>query len=569
MQAYCPTCFNTIDAPTAPVCEACGQSSPMLTGRWPQDPWLGTQVRDYTVEALIGVGGFGSVYRVRHLLLEQVLAMKVLKAQLASDPRYHRDFIDEVRLLMRLNHPNIVTCYDLGRLDDGSLFVLMEWIDGRRLSAVLESDGPVAPVHVREIAAQVASALAAAHAQGVLHRDLKTDNILMRHSDRRITVIDFGIAKTLGPNTSARVLSRLVGTPMFMAPEQFNMGAEIDARLDLYQLGALMFMLLTAEPPYRSKASNLEAYLESIARQQKERYGQLGPRPSSLNPALAKDDPLLDGLTGRLLSTDRAMRPDSAEAVRGMLLHSDDTSPPEDPGMVLPSRSALDTVPPNRRDTIPDPISLASGSGPLVPSVSLGSNPTLARPSYVAVSTKAHASSAEDDDDSDALETLPSGAPERPWSPNHTLSSESQSFPDTIDHNPAHEVDPSLFTPQVPLTQEEGIDGTAQPAMRPGTGTAARRLKRTSESHPKLRRDGIQTLRASEMIASLTPPHTTEAQPTPPPPPQAPSNLPSSPPPSEPEPAGSRRRWMVLAVVLGAVVLVAVLAVIVGVWWWR
>ena len=530
--AYCPSCLERVSDTSSAVCTACGLPSPLLHGRWPVDPWLDEEVRDYRVEALIGAGGFGSVYRVRHLLLEQrVFAMKVLNAQLAADPRHHSDFLGEVRLLMRLEHPNIVTCHDLGRLDDGSLFVLMEWVEGRRLSDALDEFGPMPPEEVRAVAVQVASALTAAHAEGVLHRDLKTDNILIT-PDGHVKVIDFGIAKSLGPNTSARLISRLVGTPMFMAPEQFSMGVEVDARLDLYQLGALLYVLLTGEPPYRSTASNLEEFLDSIARQQKARYGRLGPQPGELDPAIAEQDPHLDALTSRLLSTDRNMRPERAEDVLIMLQAPPSLELPLDPReTVAPNqRGDLDTLPPNRRADLGTAPPRRADLGPTSPISLAAPRGDSRRPSYVVVTEPQSPPDAFSETyDSVRIDVQAHARPSEPRSLRDTaelahieLGETSHlaeaSVPPISDLNTASGwLRPSqVLAESVIATPEARLHGQPDdpyPPMRPGTGTAARRLDRHTPAELKsLQRNSPITMRASGAADEL------ERDPTPEPP---------------------------------------------------
>ncbi|MEL6178680.1 MAG: bifunctional serine/threonine-protein kinase/formylglycine-generating enzyme family protein, partial [Myxococcota bacterium] len=315
-------CYANIEDRSLNVCPECEEPC-RRGGGWPEDRWLGEVVDGgkYRVERLLGSGGFSNVYRVRHTALEErVFAMKVLNQAAMDNPQCEDLFINESKLLLGFDHPHIVKFHEVGWLEHGPAFALMELLIGKDLHKVLsEEQGPLPAERVARIGAQIASALEAAHERGVLHRDLKPENVLLLSNDE-VRVIDFGIAKVLGVGASGGQLSQFIGTPIYMAPEQFDVGSEIDGRLDIYQLGGVLFTLLTCETPYdpRGPDGTLAGVLD-IARQQDARADQIGPRPSERIPNLALYAPTLDTLIGEMLSTKPDMRPLSATEVRERL----------------------------------------------------------------------------------------------------------------------------------------------------------------------------------------------------------------------------------------------------------
>jgi eukaryotic-like serine/threonine-protein kinase len=321
MNAYCPACWILIPDEDSPRCEGCGNVE-LSGGGWPRDGLLGEVVdgNKYEVRRILGTGGFGRVYEVTHTLIGRRLAMKVLKPEVTGNPEYERGFMQEVAALMEIQHENLVSFHDVGRLDNGRLFLLMELVDGKSLwHQVSAPHRLLTPARAVEVCTQILAALNAAHRCKVLHRDLKPDNVLI-DADGRVRVIDFGISKVLGPNSSAQEISRVVGTPRWMAPEQFEPGRAVDARLDLYALGALCHFLLTGHPPYRPlETDNTVAALMAIASQQQKRRRSAGPAPSLLRPQLREVAPSLDALVAKLLSTDPDRRPDSAYEVQQLL----------------------------------------------------------------------------------------------------------------------------------------------------------------------------------------------------------------------------------------------------------
>ncbi len=214
----------------------------------------------YKVLSLLGEGGMGAVYLVEHVLMRKRMALKVLNAELSKNREMVARFEREAMAAAHLEHPNVVAATDLGFTDDGALFLVLEFIDGKSLRDVL-GFGPLTAARVIHIARQTASALQRAHSVGIVHRDLKPENIMIMNRDGDpdfVKVLDFGLAKirleALVDDISQRseTLTKygtIFGTPAYMAPEQAA-GGEVDGRTDLYALGCVMYELLTGWVPF-------------------------------------------------------------------------------------------------------------------------------------------------------------------------------------------------------------------------------------------------------------------------------------------------------------------------------
>jgi serine/threonine protein kinase/formylglycine-generating enzyme required for sulfatase activity len=318
MQLFCPECNAGVPGDDLLICKSCNGVRPPFG--WPEDKLLGMLVDGgrYQVERRLGAGGFGAVYEVTHTLVGQRRAMKVMSPQLIGVADVQRRFIDEWDILDKLEHPNIVRCYEIGILPESRQpFMLLDLLEGASIfdeiwPRAAQTPTRMTPPIAARVGWQIAQALSAAHERGLLHRDLKPDNVILVHGEAEVPVvkvIDFGIAKILGNATAHRKTSRVVGTPEYMAPEQFTPGVELDERLDLWQLGAVMFFVITGWPPY--SADDEDAYV--ILRAMKQCKG-IGPRPSEQYPPMA-DYPGLDQLVGQLLSSEPDERPSTAEEV--------------------------------------------------------------------------------------------------------------------------------------------------------------------------------------------------------------------------------------------------------------
>ena len=212
---------------------------------------LGTS---YTVEGEIGRGGMGVVYNARDERLKRRVAIKVLPPELAFQEGIRTRFLREAETAARLSHPNIVPIHAVGEGPDGIVYFVMAYVDGEPLSARLKRRGRLPGEEVRRILSETADALSAAHAVGIIHRDVKPDNILLEGSRGRVVVTDFGIAKALSSATGGTLMATgvAIGTPHFMSPEQAAGDREIDGRSDIYSLGVVGYQMLVGELPFRA-----------------------------------------------------------------------------------------------------------------------------------------------------------------------------------------------------------------------------------------------------------------------------------------------------------------------------
>jgi len=210
----------------------------------------------YVIERSLGAGGMGAVFQVAHRVTGRRFAVKWLLPGLAMDSKIVSRFVREARATCSVNHPNVVEVYDFGQ-EGGSLYMVMELLQGETLSARLSREGKLDPAEACRILTQVARGVSAAHAVGVIHRDLKPDNIFLAkiHGGKEIPkVLDFGVAKL----TQAAEVHKLtatgavIGTPRYMAPEQVS-AKPVDARADVYALGVTLYQMLSGQVPFRSE----------------------------------------------------------------------------------------------------------------------------------------------------------------------------------------------------------------------------------------------------------------------------------------------------------------------------
>src|SRR5436305_4142462 len=201
----------------------------------------------YELEELVGTGGMSSVYKARDRLLERNVALKVLHPHYGDDPEYVERFRREARVVAQLSHPNIVTVIDRGEAD-GQQFIVFEFIDGENLKELVERNGPLPVRRAVELALAVADGLAFAHQHGLVHRDVKPQNVLL-NGDGEAKVTDFGIARSLDVEHGVTQTGTVVGTSNYLSPEQAS-GKPVTPATDVYSLGVVMFELLTAEVPF-------------------------------------------------------------------------------------------------------------------------------------------------------------------------------------------------------------------------------------------------------------------------------------------------------------------------------
>lgn len=244
------------------------------------DPAIGSTLAGYRLDALIAHGGMGVVYRATHLALDRQVALKVIARQFAGDEAFRDRFLRESRLAARLDHPAVVPVLD-AREEDGELIVAMRLIAGGDLRKRIEASGPLSPTEATALLGQVAGALDAAHAAGIVHRDVKPHNILLE--GERAYLTDFGLAKALG---DSGVLSgaSVVGTVEYMSPEQWR-GEHVGPAADVYSLGCVLYEALTGVVPYARRAGDVEPQMpqgldavieRAVAPDPAERYATAG-----------------------------------------------------------------------------------------------------------------------------------------------------------------------------------------------------------------------------------------------------------------------------------------------------
>src|SRR6266498_2546607 len=248
------------------------------------DVRVGTELAGYRIESVIGRGGMGVVYVADHLRLKRKAALKVLAPELASDERFRERFVIESELAASLEHPNIVPIYDAGEAD-GLLYIAMRLIEGRDLKTLIEREGSLDPDRTVSLISQVASALDAAHAKGLIHRDVKPANVLIGGTDHAY-LTDFGLTKRPDQTTGLTKTGQFLGSVDYAAPEQFE-GKPLDARTDVYSLACVAYECLTGEVPFRrdQEAAVMYAHLRDAP-----------PRASASRPDLPPD---LDGAISR------------------------------------------------------------------------------------------------------------------------------------------------------------------------------------------------------------------------------------------------------------------------------
>lgn len=248
------------------ACPKCGVEYPDATTLCPadgvalektDDALLGqTLAGKYRIEEKLSAGGMGTVYRGTHVLMDKTVAVKVLRPSLAADEKIVARFSREARAASRISHPHALSVTDFGEAEGGVVFLVMEYLSGLTLKQIIRQEGPMALPRAVEILRQVGGALDAAHAEGVVHRDLKSDNIMLLSSSGTdyAKVLDFGIAKikeaegTYDPGLTAPDL--VIGTPQYMSPEQCSQSPDIDARSDIYSLGVILYEMLVGHVPF-------------------------------------------------------------------------------------------------------------------------------------------------------------------------------------------------------------------------------------------------------------------------------------------------------------------------------
>jgi serine/threonine protein kinase/predicted ATPase len=259
----------------------------------------GSRLGPYQLEALLGEGGMGQVFRARDTRLGRSVAIKVIRSERAQRADFRMRFQREAQATAALNHPHICTLYDVGE-QDGASYLVMEYVEGQTLASRLQ-EGPLSPDRLLRHALEVAQALAAAHERGIIHRDLKPANLMLTSSG--VKVLDFGLAKfagqEAGPAADATAALTILGTPAYMSPEQAR-GEELDPRSDLFSLGCVLYEAATGVRPFRG--TSVQEILREVV-------SGHPPPPSSLRPELPSG---WDSILQRAMAKDRQRRYQSA-----------------------------------------------------------------------------------------------------------------------------------------------------------------------------------------------------------------------------------------------------------------
>ncbi len=280
----------------APSAVEAASRATMTDSRPLDDPYIGATIDDrYEVEALIGEGGMGVVYRCRHIVIGKAVAMKVLRPEMARNDDVSERFLNEARSASLIGNSHIIDISDFGRLPDKATYIVMEFLEGVPLTSLLTLNESLDFERTVKISLQLAEGLAAAHEAGIIHRDLKPDNIFLLCRDSQkdfVKILDFGIAKANHPGNKLTQAGQVFGTPHYMSPEQAS-GSPVDQRSDIYSLGVILYEMLTGTLPF--DADNHLAILSQHILDEP-------PAPSSL-PHLVQPIPVeLEQITLRCLA---------------------------------------------------------------------------------------------------------------------------------------------------------------------------------------------------------------------------------------------------------------------------
>ncbi len=257
----CLYCANEIENDffeEGKFCPFCGNRLPI--GSNEETSFVGRKIGDhYIINEKLGEGGMGYVFKAKHTMLDTDVAIKVLREDFAENPESFERFRREAKNTSKLSHPNAVRLHDFGQTKDGLVYIILEYIDGLDVKILLTRDGPFPENRAVPIFTQICACLEEAHGQAIIHRDLKSENIMICKKSKQedfVKVLDFGIAKLMdvGGRTTGGTLTQkgvVFGTPQYMCPEQVQ-GAQMDQRSDIYSLGVIMYEMVTGEVPFNA-----------------------------------------------------------------------------------------------------------------------------------------------------------------------------------------------------------------------------------------------------------------------------------------------------------------------------
>ena len=299
MPFTCIHCRSEID-PKYKACPFCGEPITDFLRRHLEHPIDGK----YQILSRLGIGGMGEVYKALHIHLNAIRVIKLMRSKTAEDPAGHDRFLREARLATKIHHPNVAVLYDFSTLDDGSFYMVWEYIEGINLHEMIVSRGPLSPQYAGRIAIQVLQGLDAIHRAGIVHRDISPENLMIARDaegEEHVKIIDLGIAKGDDGSDMKTKTGMFVGKWKYCSPEHLGMLPEnerIDGRADIYSFGIVLYEMLTGVPPFQSDTPH--GYLMQHASER--------PRPlREVNTSMTAS-PQLEALIFRALEKDRTKR---------------------------------------------------------------------------------------------------------------------------------------------------------------------------------------------------------------------------------------------------------------------
>ena len=300
MPFFCIHCRSAIDL-SYKACPYCGDPISDFLRRYFETPVDGK----YQILSRLGVGGMGEVYKALHIHLNALRVIKLMRPVVASDPTANERFLREARLATRIHHPNVATLFDFAAVDDGSWFMVWEYIEGTNLHELIDSRGPLSPKYAAMLAVQALMGLDAIHRAGIVHRDISPENLMITRDDEgneRVKIIDLGIAKGSGSGEEAKTQTGMfVGKWKYCSPEHLGMmpdGERIDGRADLYSFGIVLYEMLTGVPPFQ--ADTPHAYVMLHASERPKALREVNPNVTA--------SPQLEQIIFKALEKDRRKR---------------------------------------------------------------------------------------------------------------------------------------------------------------------------------------------------------------------------------------------------------------------
>lgn len=352
MPFHCIHCRSEID-PKYKACPYCGEAITDFLRRYAETPVDGK----YQLLARLGIGGMGEVFKALHIHLNAIRVLKLMRASIANDQGAHDRFLREARLAEKIHHPNVATLFDFSTLEDGSRYMVWEYIEGINLHELINERGPLSPRYAATLAVQALLGLDAVHRAGIVHRDVSPENLMVTRDDEGneiVKIIDLGIAKHSTSDTDNQTKTGMfVGKWKYCSPEHLglmNEGERIDGRADLYSFGIVLYEMLTGVPPFQADTPHRYLMMHS------------SQRPKGLrevNPTVTAS-PELEALIFRALEKDRDKRfataRELAKAIEALIPTLDDRAGAVP---VLPTASELTAEPTHpsvdvHADTVPE-----------------------------------------------------------------------------------------------------------------------------------------------------------------------------------------------------------------------